>query len=56
MKPIHSPSSVATTYHSGGTAAEAMAVICAPVLPAISPATVPKISAPIWPTRKPTTA
>ena len=38
MKPIHRPSSVATTYHSGGTAAEAMAVICADVLPAMAPA------------------
>ena len=56
MKPIHRPSRVATTYHSGGTAAEAMAVICAPVLPAIAPPTVPKISAPSWPTRKPTKA
>ena len=31
-----------------------MAFICAAVLPAMAPATSPKISAPIWPTRKPT--
>ena len=37
MKPIHRPSSVATTYHSGGTDAVAMAVICAAVLPAMAP-------------------
>ncbi len=56
MKPIQRPSRVATTYHSGGTDAFAMIVICADVLPAMAPATRPKISAPIWPTRKPTTA
>ena len=56
MKPIHRPSRVDTTYHSGGTDAEAMACICALVLPAMAPATKPKTSAPIWPTRKPTTA
>ena len=56
MKPIHRPSSVDTTYHSGGTEAVAMAVICALVFPAMAPATRPKISAPIWPTRKPMTA
>ena len=28
MKPIHRPSRVETTYHSGGTEAEAMACIC----------------------------
>ena len=39
MKPIHRPSSVVTTYHSGGTDAEAMAVICALVFPAMAPAT-----------------
>ena len=38
MKPIHRPSSVDTTYHSGGTAAEAMAVISAAVFPAMPPA------------------
>ena len=39
MKPIHSPSSVATTYHSGGTDAEAMAVISTLDFPAMAPAT-----------------
>ncbi len=39
MKPIHRPSSVDTTYHSGGTEAVAMAVICALVFPAMAPAT-----------------
>ena len=37
MKPIHRPSSVETTYHSGGTDAVAMACICAAVLPAMAP-------------------
>ena len=32
-KPIHKPSRVETTYHSGGTGAEAMDVICAAGLP-----------------------
>ena len=56
MKPIHSPIRVVTTYHSGGTEAEAMAVICAADFPAMAPATSPKINAKIWPTRKPMTA
>ena len=38
MNPIHRPSRVATTYHSGGTAAAAIAVICAAVFPAMAPA------------------
>ena len=54
--PIHRPRSVDTTYHSGGTEAVSMTRISAPVLPAMAPATVPKISAAIWPTRNPTTA
>ncbi len=44
--PIQRPSSVDTTYHSGGTEAVAMACICAEVLPAMAPATSPKVRAP----------
>ena len=56
MNPIHRPSRVDTTYHSGGTGADAMACIWALVLPATAPAMRPKASAPIWPTRNPATA
>ena len=53
MKPIHSPSNVVTTYHSGGTDAVAIADICADDLPAIAPEITAKTVAPIWPTRNP---
>ena len=46
---------VTTTYHSGGTEAVAMAWICAVVSPAMAPPMVAKMTAPIWPTRKPMT-
>ncbi len=53
MNPTHSPSRVATTYHSGGIAALAIAFISVPFLPATAPASSPKMNAPIWPTRNP---
>ena len=56
MNPIHRPRRVETTYHSGGTEADAMTCIWALVLPAMAPETRPKTSAPIWPARNPTTA
>ena len=55
MKPIHRPRRVTTTYHSGGTEAVAMAWSCAPVSPAIAPPMAAKMTAPIWPARKPMT-
>ena len=56
MNPIHRPSRVDTTYHSGGTDGRGDGLHLRGRLPGDGAGDQPKIRAPIWPTRNPTTA
>ena len=53
IKPTHRPTRVEMTYHSGGLAALAMAVIWVAFFPAMSPARTAKTLPMICPARKP---